>query len=148
MDYIRKKSSFFFPLLFSSLHVFISSFLQIMMIPPRFQVMKIFWKTWTKMTFWFFKWLAMMASNTNNLFNSHEMEEGGGGQYVNPTIGVLNVLGTMWATLTIFKTLTNFTLEEFDKFVSWMVSTIRAHAKSIGELFISYFMFSILIFGA
>jgi hypothetical protein len=41
-------------------------------------VMKIFWKTWTKMTFWFFKWLAMMASNTNDLFNSHEMEEEGG----------------------------------------------------------------------
>jgi len=42
MDYIRKKSSFFFPFLFSSLHVFISSFekcflqaLQIVMIPPR-----------------------------------------------------------------------------------------------------------------
>ncbi len=35
-----------------------------------------------------------MASNTNDLFNSHEMEEGGGGQFVDPTIGVHDVLGT------------------------------------------------------
>jgi hypothetical protein len=33
-----------------------------------------------------------MASNTNDLFNSHEMEEGRG-QYVDSIVGVWNVLG-------------------------------------------------------
>jgi hypothetical protein len=34
-----------------------------------------------------FHMMAAMASNTNDLFNSHKMEEQGG-QYVDPTIGV------------------------------------------------------------
>jgi hypothetical protein len=81
------------------------------------------------------------------LFNSYKMEEWGC-QYVDSTVGVRDVLGIMWATLALFKTLTNFTLEEFDKLALRVVSTIKAHAKSIGELHLSYFMFSILTFGA
>jgi hypothetical protein len=88
-----------------------------------------------------------MTFETNDLLNSHEMEEEGD-QSVDPTIGVWDVLGTMQATPTLFKTLTNFTLEEFDELVSQVVPTIRAHARSMGDLHLSYFMFLILIFGA
>jgi hypothetical protein len=80
------------------------------------------------------------------LFNSHKMEEWGG-QSVDSIVGVHDVLGTMWAALALFKTLTNFKLEEFDELAFPVVPTIRAHARSIGELHISYFMLSILIYG-
>jgi hypothetical protein len=63
-----------------------------------------------------FQVMATMASNTNDLFNSHEMEDKGG-QSTDPTVGVRYVLGTMRATSTLFKTLTNFTLEEFDNWL-------------------------------
>jgi hypothetical protein len=43
-----------------------------------------------------FQMMATMASNTNDLFNSHKMEEWGGGcQYVDSIVGVQDVLGTM-----------------------------------------------------
>jgi hypothetical protein len=64
-----------------------------------------------------FQMMATMTSDTNDLFNSHEMEEGGV-QFVDLTVGVRDVLGTMQATPALFKTLTNFTLQEFDEFVS------------------------------
>jgi hypothetical protein len=80
--------------------------------------------------------MAMMASNTNDLFNSHL------------TNGVWDVLSMMWTTPTLFKTLTNFTLEEFDELTSWMVFTIRAHARSTWEFLLSHFMFLVLIFEA
>jgi hypothetical protein len=56
-----------------------------------------------------FQMMATMASNINDLFNSHEMEEGGG-QFFNPFVGVRNVLGMMRTITTLFKT-----LEECDK---------------------------------
>jgi hypothetical protein len=50
-----------------------------------------------------------MAPNTNDLFNSHEMKKGG--QFVDLTIGFLDVLSIMQAKLALFKTLTmDFTL--------------------------------------
>jgi len=75
---------------------------------------------------------------------------GGGaeGQYVDSIVGVQEVLGTMWAALALFKTLTNFKLDEFDELVFQGVPTIRTHAISICELHLSYFMFSIMIYGA
>jgi hypothetical protein len=48
----------------------------------------------------------------------------------------------MQATLTLFKSLTNFTLEEFDKLTFQVVLMIKAHARSIGEI-----LFFIFIFG-
>jgi hypothetical protein len=63
-------------------------------------------------------------------------------------IGVRDVLGMMRTTPTLFKTLTNFTLEEFDELAYRMVSAIIAHARSICELFLPYFMFLVLIFEA
>jgi len=41
-----------------------------------------------------FQLMATMASITNDLFNSHEMEEEKG-RYVNSTTGAQDVLGTM-----------------------------------------------------
>jgi len=64
------------------------------------------------------------------------------------TVGVQDVLGTISATSTLFKISTNFKLEEFDKLAFQVVPTIKAHVRSIGELHLSYFMFSILIYGA
>ncbi len=44
-----------------------------------------------------FQLMVTLASNTNDLFNSHEMEERKG-QYVNSIVGVQDVLGMMWTT--------------------------------------------------
>jgi len=41
-----------------------------------------------------FQLMVTIASNTNDLFNSHEMEERKG-QYVNSIVGVRDVLGMM-----------------------------------------------------
>ncbi len=41
-----------------------------------------------------FQMMATVASNINDLFNSHKMEWGGG-QSMDSTIGVRDVLGTM-----------------------------------------------------
>jgi hypothetical protein len=41
-----------------------------------------------------FQLMVTLASNTNDLFNSHEMEERKG-QYVNSIVGVQDVLGMM-----------------------------------------------------
>jgi hypothetical protein len=87
-----------------------------------------------------FQVMATMASNTNDLFNSHEMEDKRG-QSTDPTVGVQYVLGTMQTTSTLFKTLTNFTLEEFDKLASQVVLAIRAHVRSTCEFHLSYLMF-------
>jgi hypothetical protein len=55
--------------------------------------------------------MAMAASNSNDLFISHEMEKGGQG-FVDLTIGVQLLWGIMQITLTLFKFLTNFTLKD------------------------------------
>jgi hypothetical protein len=39
----------------------------------------------------------------------------------------------MWSTLGLFKTLTNFSLLEFDELCKLMVPTIQAHPRAIGE---------------
>jgi hypothetical protein len=70
--------------------------------------------------------MATIISNSNKFFLSHEMEEGVG-QYVNPNVGVRNVLIIMRITSTIFKTLTNFTMEEFDELAFLVVFTTIPH---------------------
>jgi hypothetical protein len=64
-----------------------------------------------------------VACNSHNSFTLHEIEESMG-QVVNPRVGVWDVLVTKQAKLHPFKTLTNFTLVEFDE----LVPTILAHA--------------------
>ncbi len=82
----------------------------------------------------------MMDGNdnfSNEFFLSHEMEEKTS-QFVNPNVGVWDVPITMWATPTIFKTFTNFTMEEFDKLASLVVPTIITHAQSTCEFLIPF----------
>jgi hypothetical protein len=49
----------------------------------------------------------------DKIFTSHEIEDMMG-QSVNARVGVWNILTTMWISLHLFKSLTNFTLVEFD----------------------------------
>jgi hypothetical protein len=65
------------------------------------------------------------------MFNANELEEGGQSMY--SSMGVQDVLTTMWVMLALFKTLTNFTLVEFNKLALLVVPTIARHAQSIGE---------------
>jgi len=62
--------------------------------------------------------MAMMASNTNDLFNSQKMGRREGCQFVDSIVGVWHVLGTMQTTSALFKTLTNFTLRNL---TSWLL---------------------------
>ncbi len=102
---------------------------------------------WVKMTLSFFRWWQQSLP-TLMICSIHMTWKKGGGQSINPTlgVGVQDVLGTMRATLPLFKTLTNFTLTKFDELASHVLPTIKAHFRSICELFCSYFMFSVLIF--
>jgi len=86
--------------------------------------------------------ITIVASNSKYLFISLQIEEGVN-QSMDLIIGVHDVLGIMWITLTLFKTLTNFTLEKFDELHSWIIPTIIAHVKSTNEYHVSY-LFSIL----
>jgi len=68
---------------------------------------------------------AVVVANVNTLtlFNTNELKLIVG-QSINQNVGVLNVHGTMWATLGLFKTLTNFSLPKFDELVALVVLTI------------------------
>jgi hypothetical protein len=57
-----------------------------------------------------FQIMTMTTFNFDDLFISREMEEQGR-QFVDPTVRIQDVFGTMRSTLTLFKTLMNFTLE-------------------------------------
>jgi hypothetical protein len=93
-----------------------------------------------------FQMMAMMASNTNDLFNSQEMGRGVG------SICGLNCwcpgcFGYYANHIDIILDIDKLYFEEFDELASRMVLTIKAHIRSTCELLLSYFMFSILIFG-
>lgn len=75
---------------------------------------------------------GLVACNAQDLFNSHEMEEGSG-QSMNPTIGVWDVLATIKAIPNLFKNLTNFTITKFQEFASLMVFTIISYVRSTCE---------------
>jgi hypothetical protein len=67
-----------------------------------------------------------------DLFNSNEMQDKGQ-HFVDSDVGVLDVLGTMKVTPTLFKSLTNFICIEFDELHGLVVHAITSHARSIGE---------------
>jgi hypothetical protein len=52
--------------------------------------------------------------NTWEFFTPMELEEGGG-QFVDPNIGMQDILATMRAMLGLFKSMTNFNLIEFEE---------------------------------
>ncbi len=81
--------------------------------------------------------IAMQATiacvNAWEFFTPTELEEGGG-QFVDPSIGVWDVLTTMQASLGLFKSLANFNLIMFKELVQLVVPTIIGHVRSTGEL--------------
>jgi hypothetical protein len=67
------------------------------------------------------------------MFNGNELKDGAG-HSMDSSVGVQNVFATtMQATPGLFKTLTNFTLAEFDKLALLMAPTIVHHARSTCE---------------
>jgi len=67
--------------------------------------------------------VVVVSVNTLTLFNANELKLIIG-QSVNWDMGVLDVCGTMWATLGLSKTLTNFSLPKFDELVALVVLTV------------------------
>jgi hypothetical protein len=70
--------------------------------------------------------------NTWEFFTPTELEEGGE-QFVDLNIGVQDVLMTMWDTPSLFKSLTNFNMTEFEELAQLVVPTIIGHVRSIEE---------------
>jgi hypothetical protein len=68
----------------------------------------------------------MVGINTWELFNVNELDLGAK-QLINQDMGVWNVLSTMQATISLFKTLTNFCLSKFNELFALMTLTIQAH---------------------
>ncbi len=62
-----------------------------------------------------FQW-TFTTNNFKEFFNAYEMEERND-QFVDLTIGVYNMLATMWTIPTLFKNLTKFLLANFDELV-------------------------------
>ncbi len=77
--------------------------------------------------------IAVVATNSFDMFNANELEEGVG-HLMYSSVGVRNALATMWATLRLFKTLTNFILAKFDELLLLVAPTINVrHAQSTSE---------------
>jgi hypothetical protein len=74
--------------------------------------------------------VTIACVNTWEFFTPMELEEGGG-HFVDPNIGVRDVLMTMMATSSLFKSLTNFNLTKFEELAQLVVSTIIGHVRSI-----------------
>ncbi len=55
-----------------------------------------------------------------------------GGHFVDPIIGIRDVLAILWSTPTLFKNLINFIAIEFE-LASIVVLTIISHARSTSE---------------
>ncbi len=76
--------------------------------------------------------VTIAVANIHYLFNPNEFKLGVG-QSVDHTIGVWDVLATMWTTPSLFKTLTNFTLQKFEELVALVVPTIDTHVQSTND---------------
>jgi hypothetical protein len=76
--------------------------------------------------------VAFACVNTWEYFTSTKLDEESG-QLVNPDVGVWDILRTMWATPSQFKSLTNFTLGEFENLMQLVMLAIISHARSTRE---------------
>jgi len=77
------------------------------------------------------KWQSLVLT-FGNIFTSAKLNEKSG-HSVNLNVSVRNILATMWATLGLFNSLTNFTLGEFEKLAQLVVPTIISHVRSTRE---------------
>jgi hypothetical protein len=75
---------------------------------------------------------VVAATNVHHLFNANEWEEGGQ-QSVNPNIGVRDMLAWLKETPGMFKTMTNFTLPEFEELCTTVCPFITGNARSTGK---------------
>jgi hypothetical protein len=66
------------------------------------------------------------------MFNANVLEEGVG-HSMDWSVGIWDVFVNMWITPRLFKTLTNFTLAEFDELALLVAPTIVHHARSTYE---------------
>ncbi len=71
---------------------------------------------------------VLVAANSFQVFNANELNKGAG-QWVDPCVGVQDVLIIMWAMPRLLKMLTNFTLVEFDKLTALVVPTTINNAQ-------------------
>jgi hypothetical protein len=74
---------------------------------------------------------VVAATNSYHLFNANEWLDGGA-QSVNPNRGVRDLLGWLRETPSMFKTITNFTLQEFDELCRLVCPVIAGNARSTG----------------
>jgi hypothetical protein len=80
--------------------------------------------------------IVIVKVNTLDTFNSNKLNLGVG-QLINHKMGVWDVLSTMWITLGLLKTLTNFILSKFEELCVLVVPTMEAHVRAIAEAHIS-----------
>ena len=72
------------------------------------------------------------ATNTHHLFNNNKWEDDGQ-QSVNTRVGVRDLLAWLKETPGMFKTITNFTLPEFEELCSLVCPLIAENARSTSE---------------
>ena len=76
---------------------------------------------------------SMVAvANAHHLFNNNEWEDDGQ-QFVNTRVGLRDLLAWLKETPGMFKTITNFTLPEFEELCSLVCPLIAGNARSTGE---------------
>lgn len=78
--------------------------------------------------------IQLAMQNTVELFQSNEWEENVGQETVNPHEGVRDVLGSLMSTPGLFKSLTNFSVPEFQELCQLVCPTIVGHARSTGAV--------------
>jgi hypothetical protein len=71
---------------------------------------------------------AVVVANSFDMSNADELKEGAG-HSMDSSVKVWDVFATMQATPRLFKTLTDFTLAEFDELALLMAPTIVRHAR-------------------
>ena len=77
--------------------------------------------------------IQIATQSTFDLFHTNEWDHGNQDS-VNPHEGMCDVLGSMKSTPGLFKTLTNFSVQEFDELCHIVCPTTSAHARSIGDI--------------
>jgi hypothetical protein len=76
--------------------------------------------------------VTIASVDTFKLFNANEFKPSAE-QFIDQNVSVYNVFTIMQATPSLFKTLTSFSLLEFDELATLVVPTIPAHVKSMGK---------------
>jgi hypothetical protein len=76
--------------------------------------------------------VTIASVDTFKLFNANEFKPSVE-QLIDQNVSVYNVFTIMQATPSLFETLTNFSLLEFDELATLVVPTIQAHVKSMGK---------------